>query len=154
MTHDQNIPEDIRSLAEKLARLGAQERARGAEIIDRVIMRTTHELRPAAGAPVEGLLVRLRWVTLWLLTPAAALAAALLAIVSLRPGLPGGPDGQPAGVGVLAANLEQDIDTWAELDSMWRRDAFESNLAVLSLDAADVATRADELGSLTTLDGP
>jgi hypothetical protein len=144
-----DTPADLRPLAEELAALGEASRREGAALADRVAMRTAHVLREeiADAAPIQ----RLQRLLLWLAGPATVVAAALIGVVLLRPGLsPQSP--APPSVETLAANLEHDIDTWLELDAAWDRERFDNELALLSLEAAGVAVRDDDLASLPTID--
>lgn len=144
--HD--LPEEVRPLARRLAAAGLADRTAGAEVADRVVMRTAHLLREQAAAlPAQR---GLRRLLPWLVAPATVAACALLVVAVLRPGLTAEPE--PRGVEVLAANLEHDLETWLELDAEWRRDSFENSLAALALDAASVAARADDPSALPALE--
>lgn len=145
--HETDIPIDIQNLAHRLAEVGTASRARGEEAAYRVAIRTSHVLREGAGPPATRGVLRF-WM--WLAAPATVLGAVLLAMTIMRAG-PGLGGGAPNG-GVVAANLESDIDTWMALDEMLREESFENSLAVLSLDTAGVATRSDEVDALPRLE--
>ncbi|VAX40570.1 hypothetical protein MNBD_PLANCTO03-2292, partial [hydrothermal vent metagenome] len=81
-----------------------------------------------------------RRLLLWLGTPALAAAAVLLLVLVLSPNPATMPES--AGVEVLAASIESDIDAWLELDAMWADDSFESSLAALSIEASGLANQS------------
>ncbi len=149
------VPEDIRALAARLDRLGAQERKAGEDASCRVAMRTTNLLHaePAAtaGTSVSGS-ARRAW--LWFAAPTIAAAVVLLAVVMVmpRPGSMPDEDGTTNGVDILAAGIESDIDAYLAMDAYWDEDAFETGLAAISLDAAGLANQpTDTTETLTTL---
>lgn len=138
-TNDTHIPEDIRAVAARLERLGTQDRLDGEDVGLRVAIRTTNLLRAEAtpARPVG----RIRSAWLWLAAPVMAAAAVLVAVMISMPqtGPPPGETG--GGVEVLAAGLESDIDAFLAIDGLWDDDAFETGLAVISLDAAGLANQ-------------
>lgn len=150
MSRDEHtLPERLRPLADRLDEVGRASREEGAGTAERVAMRTAHLLgRPSDST---GPISRLQRALLWLAGPAAVVATGLIGFALLRPGVPPAPTAAP-GADMLAANLEHDIDALLELDAMWRRDAFESRLALLSLEAADAATRTEDLAPLPAID--
>lgn len=145
--NDTHIPEDIRAVAARLDRLGTKDRLDGEDVGHRVAMRTTNLLRAEAGPGTQPRsLGRVRAAWLWLAAPAMAAAAVLVAVMISMPqaGPPTGVTGN--GVEILAAGLESDIDTFLAIDGLWDDEAFETGLAVISLDAAGLAnqTTTDE----------
>lgn len=148
--HD-DTPQDIRELASQLEAIGEHERRAAGDACVRVTMRTTHLLTaPRAGERASDAGGRWQRLWLWLAAPAVAAAAVLLALQVVVPRGPTPADG--AGVEVLAAGIASDIDAWMELDSMWRDDSFETNLAAISIDAAGINTQPDSLDSLPVLE--
>lgn len=144
--HD--LPLELRGLAAQLEALGELERLAAEDAVLRTTMRTAHLLRDRP-TPAPGQRLRALW--LWLAAPAVVGAAVVVGVMMIRPPAPATtpPDGSEA----LAADIEGDIDAWLELDSMWRADSFETNLAALSIDAAGISTGADSLNSLPDLTG-
>jgi hypothetical protein len=140
------LPRDLRGLAAQLHSLGELERLAAADAVMRTTMRTAHLLRePPASEPAG----RLRALWLWIAAPAVVTAAALLGVLMFNPPSPVTvPAGSDQG---LAADIESDIDAWMALDSMWRSDSFETNLAAISIDAAGITTTTttDSLDSLS-----
>ncbi|MFG0259881.1 MAG: hypothetical protein ACF8LK_05955 [Phycisphaerales bacterium JB041] len=147
---DSHIPEDIRAVAGRLDRLGAQDRSDGEDASFRVAMRTKNLLRAEAapGARPHG---RLRAAWLWLAAPVTAAAAVLVAVVISMP--PAGPTPGPSGNGVevLAAGLENDIETFLAIDGVWNDDSFETGLTLISLDAAGLANQTTPEEALEAL---
>ncbi len=151
---DTQMPEDIRTLAGRLDRLGAQEREAGEDASCRVAMRTVNLLHAEASAAPGASGSRRRASWRWFAAPAIAAAAVLLTVVMVmpKPGPTPGENGAVSGVDVLAAGIESDIDTYLAMDAYWDEDAFETGLAVISLDAAELANQpADNTEPLTTL---
>lgn len=146
-SHD-DLPRELRGLAAQLEAMGELERLAADQAVMRTTMRTAHLLtdRSALG-PGH----RLRALWLWLAAPAVAAAAVAVGVLILRTPQPSpGPLDSPE---ALAAGIEGDIDAWLELDSIWRADSFETNLAALSIDAAGITTGTDSLNSLPDLAG-
>jgi len=145
--NDTHIPEDIRAVAARLERFGVQNRLDGEDVGHRVAMRTTNLLR-AEAAPVADAasFSRIRAAWLWLAAPVVAAGAVLVAIMISMPQTGPTPGVTGNGVEVLAAGLENDIDAFLAIDGFWDDDAFETGLAVISLDAAGLAnqTTTDE----------
>ena len=141
---DTQTPEDIRDVAAQLWRLGAQDRAAGEDVSGRVMMRTANLLVagsvPGSRSPSSG---RFRAVWLWIAAPAVAAAAVLFAIMMGMPQAGPRPGTASRGVEVLAAGLESDIDALLAINDVWDDDAFETGLAVISLDAARLANQTD-----------
>lgn len=146
-TNDTHIPEDIRAVATRLERLGAEDRLVGEDVSHRVAMRTTNLLRAEATPGTRARpLGRIRAAWLWLAAPAVAAGAVLVALMISVPQSGPTPGVTGNGVEVLAAGLENDIDAFLAIDGLWDDDAFETGLAVISLDAAGLAnqTTTDE----------
>lgn len=150
---EHQTPEDIRALAGRLQRSGEEARRAGQDASHRVAVRTSNLLRSEGGSTERGGENRLVWpfrIGVPLLAAAAVLAG--LVIVS-RPGVVHQPDTNPgAGADMLAASLEHDLDALAAMDEMWEEDAFETGLAVITLDAAGLFSedgmQTDALGAL------
>lgn len=143
-THD-DLPRELRGLAAQLDSLGGLERLAAEDAVMRTTMRTAHLLREP---PVPAPAARLRALWLWIAAPAVVTAAALLGVLMINP-----PSAVPVpaeGAQDLAADIESDIDAWMAIDSMWRSDSFETNLAAISIDAAGITTTTtDSLDSLS-----
>jgi hypothetical protein len=143
MNHQPVLPDDIRQTAERLRALAEAERHAGAACADRIAARTSPSL---AAEPPQPRALKAWWARAAL--PALAAAAVLLGVF-LVPGLrPTGP-GAEAPAEVLSASIESDLDALVALESIWNDDGFETGLATISLDAAGVASQADD--TLATL---
>lgn len=152
---DTPVPEDIRALAARLEHLGVREREAGESVSLRVATRTTNLLHADSSADaVSTVSAGARRALLWFAAPAVAAAAVLLTVVMVMPHQRTAPidGGTSNGADILAAGIEGDIDAFLAMDKFWDEDAFETGLAVISLDAAELANQpADATETLTTL---
>lgn len=155
--HDTHTPDDIRELAGRLERLGERERRAGEDTSERVAMRTLAMLHGEVAGQIEpSRHGRLRAAWLWIAAPAVAAAAVLVAVMMVMPRQTTTPgSGTVAGtdrVDVLAAGLESDIDTFFAMDDLWEDDGFDTGIAALSLDAAELASQpTTDTDALTSL---